>query len=175
MCLLVCLAVCGIFFSRSSRALGRDTEEQLQERIEREQNPVKKAKYEIKLADLKLQQSRDAYRQKNVELGASLLGAFVEHMQISWKILQESGRQAAKHPEGFKELEISLRHDGRLLEDLRRRVAYFDRDPVNKAEQEMERIHSQVMLALFPGAKHRAPNPQAVPKNFMTPGTFPER
>ncbi len=175
MCLLACLAVWGVFFLRGSRALGRETEEQLLERIQREQNPVKKAKYEIKLADLKLQQAQAAYGQRNVELGAKLLGAVVEHMKTSWKILQESGRQAAKQPQGFKELEISLRHDDRLLEDLRHRVNYFDREPVDRAAEEMERIHSQVLLALFPGAKRHAPNPPAAPKKFITSGASSEQ
>jgi hypothetical protein len=175
MCLLACLAVRGVFFLRGSPALGRETEEQLLERLQREQNPVKKAKYEIKLADLKLQQARAAYQQRDLELGAKLLGALVEHMKSSWKILQESGRQAAKQPQGFKELEISLRQDGRLLDDLRHRLAYLDRDPVERATEELEQIHSQVLEALFPGAKRHTRNPPAAPKNFVTSGAPSER
>jgi len=70
--------------------LGRETEEQLLERIRNEQNPVKKAKFEIKLADLMLQQALDTYSKGDVESGAKLLGEFVEHMKASWKILQDS-------------------------------------------------------------------------------------
>jgi hypothetical protein len=173
-CLLACLAVWGMVSLPGSCAFGRETEEQLLERIQREHNPVKKAKYEIKLANLKLKEAQDAYKQRDVQLGSKLLEAVVEHMKSSWKILQESGRQAAKQPQGFKELDISLRQDGRLLEDLRHRVAYFDRGPVDKAAQEMERIRSEVLQALFPTVKRRAPNPPAAPKKFVAPGTSSE-
>jgi hypothetical protein len=151
-------------------ALGRETEEQLLGRIQSEQNPVKKAKYEIRFANLKLEQAQDAYKQSDVQLGSKLLEAFVEHMKTSWKILQESGRQAAKQPQGFKELDISLRQDVRLLEDLQHGVAYFDRGPVDKARQEMEGVRSEVLRALFPAAKPRTTNPPAAPQNFVAFG-----
>ena len=149
--------------------LGRETEEQLLERIRNEQNPVKKAKFEIKLADLMLQQALDTYSKGDVESGAKLLGEFVEHMKASWKILQDSGRKAAKQPQGFKELDISLREDFRLLEDLERRVAYFDRGPIEKAAQETEGIRSEVLQALFPAAKPRTPSPPVAPIRFALP------
>lgn len=155
-------------------ASGRETEEELLKRIQGEQNPVKKAKYEIRFADLKLEQAQNAYEQGNVQLGAKLLEAYVEHMKTSWKILQESGRQAAKQPQGFKELDISLRQDVRLLEDLRHRVVYFDRGPVDEAAQDMERVRSEVLRALFPAAKPRATNPPAAPLNFVASGASSE-
>jgi hypothetical protein len=147
---------------------GRDTEEQLRERIRNEQNPVKKAKLEIKLADMTLQQALDTYSKGDVESGARLLGEFVEQMEASWKILQNSGRKASKQPQGFKELDISLREDFRLLEDLERRVAYFDRGPIEKAAQEIEGIRSEVLQALFPAAKPRATS-SVGPTRFVLP------
>jgi hypothetical protein len=147
---------------------GRDTEEQLQERFRNEQNPIKKAKLEIKLADMTLQQALDTYTKGDVESGAKLLGEFVEQMEASWKILQNSGRKASKQPQGFKELDISLREDFRLLEDLERRVAYFDRGPVEKAAQEIEGIRSEVLQALFPAAKPLATSPVG-PTRFGLP------
>jgi len=173
-CLLACLAVWGMVFLRGMCASARETEEQLLEHIQSEPNPVKKAKYEIRFANLKLEQARDAYEQRDVQLGSKLLEVFVEHMKTSWRILQESGRQAAKQPQGFKELDISLRQDVRLLEDLRHRVAYFDRGPVDKAAQEMERVRSEVLRALFPAAKPRDTNPPAAPQNFVASGASSE-
>jgi len=58
--LSVWLAVVGILLAGLS-AMGRETEEQLLQRIQSQQNPVKKAKGEIKLANLKLTQVHDAY------------------------------------------------------------------------------------------------------------------
>jgi len=173
-CVLACLAVWGMVSLACLCAFGSETEELLLRRIESESNRVKKAKDEIRLADLKLEQARNAYEQGDVQVGAKLLEAFVGDMETAWKILQESGRQAAKQPQGFKELDISLRHDGRLLEDLEHRVAYFDRGPVEKAAEEMEHLRAEVLRALFPGAKQQAPNPPAAPKGFVASGASSE-
>lgn len=145
------------------------------ERIHNEQNPVKKAKLEIKFADLVLQQALDAYSKGDVESGAKLLGVCVEHMKASWKTLQDSGRNAAKQPQGFKELDISLREDFRLLEDLERRVTYFDRGPIEKTAQEIEGIRSEVLQALFPATKSRTIGPPVAPMRLVSPrGISPE-
>jgi hypothetical protein len=143
--------VFGILVFPGSAALGRDTEEQLLQRIQSEPNPVKKAKDEIKLAKLKFAQLRDAYSQGQVEAGVKLLSAYVDVTKTAWKLLQDSGRQAAKQPEGFRELEIALREDIRLLKDLERTVSYFDRAPLANAAQELEQMRVEVLHALFPG------------------------
>ena len=56
-------------------------------------------------------------------------------------------------PQGFKELDIELREDARLLEDLKRRISYFERDPLEKAEKEVEQVRAEVLQALFPAAR----------------------
>ena len=165
---MVCLMGLGIMAFTGSHAQGRETEEQLLKHIQSEQNPVRKSKYELKLADLKLEQARDAYGQNNPEQGAKLLGAFTDSMGASWKALQESGRKAVKQPQGFKELDISLREHARALEDLARRVPYFDREPVEKATHELERIRVEVLQALFPAKGSSNSNPPAR-KQFSGP------
>jgi hypothetical protein len=145
----VWFAVLGILFA-SLCAMGRESEEQLLQRIQSEQNPVKKAKDEIKLARLKYIQVHDAYSQGQTEAGAKLLGTFVDILKTSWKLLQGSGRKASKQPEGFRELEISLREHVRSLQDLERTVSYFDRAPLANAAQELEEMRVEVLHALFP-------------------------
>ena len=155
-------------------AMGRETEEQLLQRIQSEQNPVKKAKDEIKLANLKLTQVQDAYSQGQIEAGAKLLGTFVDTMKTSWKLLQDSGRKASKQPEGFRELEISLRENVRSLQDLGRTVSYFDRAPLTNAAQELEQMRVEVLQALFPGDNPRTRKGSPPPQTTTSPGSPPE-
>jgi len=156
----------GWFLLAGSLALGHDTEEQLLQRIQTEQNPVKKTKYEIKLAGLKLAQVHDAYSQGHPDEGAKFLAAFVDSVKFSLKSLQDSGRKAPKQPEGFRELEISLREEIRVLQDLQPSVSYLDRPPLENAVHELEEMRSEVIKALFPGGTPRtikgSPPPQAV-------------
>jgi predicted Zn-dependent protease len=153
-----------VILSTALCALGRETEEQLLQRIQSEQNPVKKAKDEIKLANLKFTQVHDAYSQGHIEAGIKLLGTFVDTLKTSWKFLQESGRKASKQPEGFRELDISLRENGRALQDLARTVSYFDRAPLEDAAQQLDQMRDEVLHALFPGGNPRtlkgSPPPQ---------------
>jgi hypothetical protein len=151
-------------------AMGYDTEQQLLARIQSEQNPVKKAKQEIKLASFKLSHVQDAYAQGKVEEGAKLLGTFVDAVKTSWKTLRDSGRTAAKQPQGFRELEISLREDLRALQDLARTVAYFDRAPLEHAVQELEHLHEEVIRALFPRGAHRTNKASPSPNTEASPG-----
>ena len=152
-------------------AFGRDTEEQLLQRIQSERNPVRKAKDEIKLARLKLTQVQDAYSQGHTEAGAKLLGALVDIMKASWKLLQNSGRKASKQPEGFRELEIALRENVRLLQDLGRTVSYFDRPPLVNAAQELEQMRYEVLHALFPGGNPRTLKGSPPPQTTTSPGS----
>jgi len=166
--------VFGILVLLGSAALGRDTEEQLLQRIQSELNPVKKAKDEIKLARLKLTQVQDAYSQGQADAGAKLLGTFVGLMKTSWKLLKESGRQAAKQPEGFRELEIALREDDRSLQDLERTVSYFDRTPLVNAAQELEQVRADVLHALFPGGPPRTGKGPPPPPTDTSLGSPPD-
>ena len=169
-CLSLSWAVLGILLGNSC-ASGRETEAQLLQRIQAEQNPVKKAKDEIKLAKLRLAQVQDAYSQGDVEAGAKLLATFVEDMKASWKLLQASGRKAVKQPDGFRDLEISLREDERLLLDMGHRLAYFDREPVDKATQELERMRQEVLQALFPSDKSQPINASRPSRELANPGS----
>ena len=153
-----------------SWALGRDTEEQLLRRIQSEQNPVKKAKEEIKLSRLQLEQVHDAYTQGQVESGSKFLGVFVDTLKASWKLLQDSGRKASRQPEGFRELEISLREDVRSLQDLARTVSYFDRAPLTDAAQELEKMREEVLHAQFPGEPPRTHKGEPPPPTVTKPG-----
>lgn len=132
-----------------------DSEQDLLARIQREQNRVKKAKYEIRLARVKLLQAINAYDQGNLERCQTLLAAYLSRVKSSWETLRSSGRQAARQPQGFKELDISLRQDSRLLEDLIHRVPFNDRGAVEKVAREAEQIRSEVLKALFPAERPR--------------------
>jgi hypothetical protein len=167
-CMLSLAAVLIIRPDALPRGHSRDSEEQLSARIQSEHNPVRKAKFQIRLARIKLDQAIAAYGEGKTELGAQLLTTFLEGMHSAWQTLHDSGRNAARQSQGFKELDIALREDARLLEDLGHRLSYFDRVPVEKAQKEVEEVRSEVLRALFPGM----PTPEAR-RNYLHPGQEP--
>jgi hypothetical protein len=166
----VFLAMLG-FLSVGFCAVGHETEQQLLARIQSEPNPVKKAKVEIKLARLQLAQVQDAYSHARIEEGAKLVANLTDTVRTAWKLLQGSGRKASKQPDGFRDLEISLRENVRLLQDLGRTVSFLDRAPLESAAQEMEQIRGEVLRALFPGGHPRTIKDTGAAKSEAGAGT----
>jgi hypothetical protein len=171
--LVVGLAFAG-FVLAGPFAVARETEEQLVGRIQSEQNPIKKAKDEIKLSSLQLAKIQDAYSHGRVDDGAKLLGTFMETLNVAWKLLHESGHTAARRPEGFRELEIALREDVRALQDLQRVVTYFDRPPIEHTVHDLEQMQGQLIHELFPGGHSRTDRGSASHAEGPNPATSSE-
>ena len=129
---------------------GRQTDEELSSRIERENNPVKKAKFEIRLGRRKLTHAVEACEKDDHPRCQESLGSFLTLMKSSWDRLESTGRVAQKHVDGFKELDIALREGGRELEDLKQRVPYQDMGQIETVEKETDQLRAKVLRALFP-------------------------
>ncbi|MGH9328156.1 MAG: hypothetical protein ACRD2B_15915 [Terriglobia bacterium] len=142
----------------------RESPSELDAKIDRQKNPVKKAKLEVRLGNVELQEAITAYDHRQNGQGAKLLRAFSSTMETSWSVLESTGRNAARKPQGFMELEIGLREDIRKLTDLRARVEYFSLGPINDSLNRLSRLHNQVLLALFPGATRPGRNGAAKAK-----------
>lgn len=167
---LAVVAVPGPFTGRHP-----ETEQELQGRIEREANPIRKAKLGIRLATLKLSQAEAAYAADKTDDGAKLLDAYWSWVSQAWSLLQSSGRDASRQPHGFKELDIALRESARRLADLRQRLPYADRGPIDRVAKQVDGLHTRVLAALFPGgqlgtpAKHGAANVTNPPVSGLRP------
>jgi len=147
---VLCIAVLGQPFCYAFRPRPKDQEKQLAAKIEREKNPGKKARLQIRLARVKLTEAIQAYNANNFDQGWALLEDYGRQINLSWKTLEASERGVAKHFEAYKELEINLREDGRLIEDLRRRVPYPENESIKTVAKENSWVHSQVLGVLFP-------------------------
>lgn len=154
---LLVAGILGLASGQVFSAPNDDHEAELTSKIARERDLVKKAKYEIRIARLKLLQAQDAREKGEIETTLKLLEAYLERIASAWNNLQKSGRVAHKKPQGFKELDIELRVDGRYLEDLKRSFSVMHREPVEKVIREVERIRAEVLKALFPTVASPAP------------------
>jgi hypothetical protein len=104
---------------------------------------------------VKLLEAIDAFDKHDANQAQDLLDAYLTHVRSSWQLLQSSGRNAFRHPEGFKELDIALRQDGRFIEDLSHRLSYYDRGNVVKTGEEIEQIRAAAIKELFPPERPR--------------------
>ncbi len=153
-----------------------DTEPDLLARLANENNPAKKAKIEIRLGTLKLQQAAAAYDKDQMEAGAKLLDSYLSWMKQAWSLLHGSGRDASHRPQGFIDLDIALREDVRKLADLRVHMPLADRTPIERVGVETDSLHTQVLAALFPGGQLEGSDSTtpANPKNGPASALRPE-
>ena len=137
----------------------QDSESELLAHLASEGNPAKKAKLEIRLGSLKLEQAAVAYDHDEIEAGAKLLDAYLSWMKQAWDLLHQSGRDAGHRPQGFIDLDIALRENMRKLADLKIHTPFADRAPIERVGAETDTLHTQVLGALFPGGQLQDSDP----------------
>lgn len=146
-----CLTILAQPFACAMPGRNKDKEEKLIAKIEREKNPGKKARLQVRLAKLKLEEADAAYRGRNFAEGKAVLQQYLDQVKASWATLQGADNAVKKHLRAFMNLEISLRENGRFLEDMRHRVPYPENKFIKEIERESSAVHDQVLEALFPG------------------------
>jgi len=126
------------------------------ERLDREREKLKhttdaidRTKIEIDVSEILLSLVSDAVRSGEPEVLGKRLGEYVDAIEDAHQGLMKTGRDAHRKPKGFKELEISLRRQIRILDDIGRGLTYDQREPVDKAKQEASSIRDDLLKALF--------------------------
>ncbi len=140
-----------------------ETEQELLARIEHETNVTKKARLQAELATLKLEQAAAAFDHDQYDSGRSLLQQYTGLIHKAWNVLEQSGRDATRKPQGFKFLDISLRENARALADLAERTPYADRGAIEETVKTADAVHSKVMAALFPDGVKEEEVPDSSP------------
>jgi hypothetical protein len=134
-----------------------DTPERLRARIAAEHDPVQRARLEIRLADMVLDQTCKLYAEGEVEKGEASLKEMLSLSEQAYADLFSTKRDPRSKPAGFKESEILMRQFARKLEDLRHTLSVDDRVPVEKALARVRDMHEDLLLGLMRVKKE---NPQ---------------
>lgn len=147
-----CITLVGQSFCYASpgRGKNKDKEAKLAAKIERTKNPGKRARLRVRLARLKLMSAIAAYDDHDFERGLVLLQEYRRQIDLSWKTLEDTRRGVAKHFRAYQTLEIALREDERMLEDLRMRVPYPESESVERIAEESSKVHRRVLGVIFP-------------------------
>ncbi len=120
------------------------------EKLEREKDPVDRAKIGIKISDLLLDNVADYLRDGNYVEMQQELSAYTSTIEDAHQTLVVSGRDAQKKAGGFKDLEIALRKQVRKFDDYARMLTTDRREPLEKAKKLATGIRDKLLKALFP-------------------------
>jgi hypothetical protein len=97
---------------------------QQQEKLSRETSAVGKVKALIKISDIHLRTASQDVKKNDFAAAARNLELYKESVENALQTLKSSRRNAQKNPAGFKEFEISLRKQLRVLDDLRSQYSF---------------------------------------------------
>jgi hypothetical protein len=126
------------------------------ERLDRERarlkaviDPVERTKSDIAISEILLSLASDAVRSGEPEVLEKRLAEYVDTIQDAHQAMMKTGRDAHRKPKGFKDLEIALRHQIRMLDDIGKSLTFDQRTPVDRAKQEASDIRDDLLKALF--------------------------
>jgi len=144
------IALCSDVASASEDEDRAKALERERQKFAREIDPVDRAKISIKISDILLEDVAESLKDGQFDTMEQQLTAYTETIQAAHSGLLESGRNAQKKPEGFKELEIALRKHLRRLEDFSRVLNLQRRIPLEKARDLVGGIRTKLLKVLFP-------------------------
>jgi len=110
---------------------------------------VKKARENIRLAEIELNQTCQKYNEGYPEDGLKSLGQFMKLVEQAYAWLGETHRDPRKKPAGFKDMELKIRAFIRKLEDLKSSLPQDEREPVEKSIKRLHEIHDDLVMGLL--------------------------
>jgi hypothetical protein len=139
----------------SVMAQGRTAE--LRARFQKETDPVRKARQVALLADSEFRDMHEKIDAGDLAAAAEIAGQVRDEAQASKKLLDTKGRDAEAHPEGYKQLEISVRESMRRLDDIMVGLAKDEQKPLAEVRAELETLDRELIHQLFPKRPEAAP------------------
>ena len=122
---------------------------QQQEKLSRETSAVGKVKARIKIADIHLRSASQDVKKSGFGAADRSLELYKESVEEALKTLQSSRRNAQKNPAGFKEFEISLRKQLRVLDDLRSHYSFDQVQTIDAAIAAAKAAQDAMLAQIF--------------------------
>ena len=119
------------------------------DKLKREKDPVGHTKIDIRISEILLGFIGDSAKNGDFDQMQKQLQEYSAVIDDAADTMMKTGRDANRHPGGFKDLEISLRHQMSRLEGLGQGLTFEHRDPVIKAKEIASGIRDRLIKALL--------------------------
>ena len=149
------IAICGSVAAQSKTEVSLQKE---RTSLSKTNNPVDRTKIQIKISNLLLTLLADAARDGNDKLAEQYLNDYSRTISDAHITMMKTGKDAHKHPAGFKDLEISLRKQQRQLSDAGKLMDVDSRADVDRVRKQASDISDELvktMLLREPNAPKR--------------------
>ncbi len=140
------LALCSYSIAQSKAEVSLEKE---RSNLKRTTDPVNRTKIEIKISDLLITLMTDAARAGDDKLVQQHLNDYSNTISDAHLTMMKSGKDAHKHPQGYKDLEISLRKQQSRLSDTGKLVDIDIRDDFDKVRKQASDISDQLVKTML--------------------------
>lgn len=130
-------------------AAGAEDRAQVKAKLAHETDPIRRARAQIRLAELKLEEAAKRYEEGAPETGLAHLQEMLSLVVEAHDQLFGTGRDPRKRPKGFKEAEIKLREISRRLEDLRVALPVDERGEIEKIAARVVEIRDHLLHGIM--------------------------
>jgi hypothetical protein len=156
------LALSAVLASSSFPA--QDRTAGLRARFCKETDPVHKAKLLTQLSDSEFREIQTLLGAGNLTDASPIANQLADEAESTVKALDARGRDAEKHPEGYKQAEMSVRGSLRRIDNILIELSGDDQKPFLEVRNRLDELEKQLIRELFP---HRpdAPPAQVAPKS----------
>ena len=139
--------------------LAENNTAELRARFANETDPVRKAKLLVTLSEAEFREVLKEAESENFGEALAVFKQYRDEAQACQKALEAKEADPEKHPNGFKQLQISLRQSLRRLSDIIVDLSADDQKPFIDVRMDLEQMDRQVMHELFPRRAEPAPDP----------------
>jgi hypothetical protein len=140
------LAICAVSYAGGDQ--GRI--DQFLNEFSHETNPVRKAKILERLGNEEFQTVEQAVDSGNLQAALEDLENYIKQLDVTKKALDATGVNAEKKPNGFKELQISVRENLDRLGNLLGNMTRDEQGPFENVRRRLDTIDRSLIRELFP-------------------------
>jgi hypothetical protein len=148
----------------ASSVVAQDRVPELRARFQNETNPVHKAKIIPRLADAEFSDIDNQVAAGHLDDAASIAEKVRDEAHTAQQALDGMKRDAENHPDGYRQLQISVRESVRRLNDILTGLAGDDQKPFQEVRDDLEKLNQQLIHQLFP----KGPDSGAPPTKSKT-------
>ncbi len=134
---------------------------ELQSRFDRETDSVRKAKILVRLGDAQFEEARRAEKEGDNNTVGFTMEKYRDNVRDALQALKKQHPDAERHSNGYRQLEMHLRHGIREVEDSMIAAPAPYKPPLQIVRQDLIAMDEELIKLLFPRrpADHHSPTP----------------
>ena len=141
-----------------------DKTAELRARFVKETNPVRKAKILPQLAEAEYQQVQDQLKADNAAEAGAIVKQMADEAATCREALDAKVHDPEAHPNGYRQLQISVRQTLRRINDILPGLSLDDQKPFLEARDSLNQVDQALLIELFPKRPDAQPAPPPAPK-----------